>query len=221
MTISAPDGQRIESPSSSKAYSAYLYGIIGLGIAAIASSAFQLLTSSIGYQWLILASLTVFASMQSIKIPATNSKISIGDTLFFTNLILFGTPAGVITAAFEGITGSIRARTRNRRIQYSLFNMATMAGSAYIAGSVFFRLMRSGPLFREPDIQFSNMLIPLGALAFTHYFANSGSVAIIVALEKRKNAYLIWKDSFLWHGRYDHAAKQCFSTGTCGIGNHR
>jgi signal transduction histidine kinase len=42
------------------------------------------------------------------------------------------------------------------------------------------------------------LFVPLGVLAIVHYIANSGSISLIVALEKRLNAFVIWKDSFLW-----------------------
>ena len=188
----------VQAGSPHSAYGPYLYAVIGLGVAAVASSAIRLQHLDIGYQWLILASLTVLTSTYCIKIPAINSKISIGDTLYFTNVLLFGTAAGVITAALDGLAGSIRARTRSRRLQYTLFNMAAMACSAHVAGSLFFYLAPPGLVSREQNPGFADMLLPLGVLAFTHYLVNSGSVAIIVALEKRKNVLGIWKESFLW-----------------------
>jgi diguanylate cyclase (GGDEF)-like protein len=198
MQASEGSNQKIRNGSRHAAYRPYLFGTVFLGLAAIAYSIFRLPHSGVGYQWLILASLTIITSACNIKIPAINSKISIGDTLFFTNVILFGTPAGVITAALDALTGSIRARTRNRRLQYALFNVAAMSCSAFISGSLFFRLTGTGPLFHEADAGFVDIFLPLGVLAFAHYLVNSGSVAVIVALERRKNIFLIWKGDFLW-----------------------
>jgi diguanylate cyclase (GGDEF)-like protein len=198
MESSVRTGHPSQDKSSHPVYRPYLYGIIVLGMAAIVYSVYQLPHMGIGYQWLILASLTIITSSFNIKIPAINSKISVGDTLFFTNVILFGTAAGVITAVLDALTGSIRARTRTRRLQYALFNVAAMACSAQVAGSLFFRFAQTGPLCRQSNAGFSDIFLPLGVLAFAHYLVNSGSVAIIVALEKRKNIFAIWKDSFLW-----------------------
>jgi diguanylate cyclase (GGDEF)-like protein len=180
------------------AFKPYLYGIIALGMTAIAISLYRLPSSGIGYQWIILALLTIITSAYYIKIPSINAKISVGDTLFFTNVILFGTPAGIVTAALDVLAGSLRSRARNRRLHYVLFNTSAIACSAYAAGSLFFKIAQTGPLYHESHLRFSNMLIPLGVLAFVHYIANSGSVAIIVALEKRRNIFLTWKEGFLW-----------------------
>jgi diguanylate cyclase (GGDEF)-like protein len=189
---------QIHEDSPHPAFTPYLYAIIALGMTAIAVSLYKLPGSGIGYQWIILALLTIITSAYYIKIPSINAKISVGDTLFFTNVILFGTPAGIITAALDVLAGSIRSRARNRRLQYVLFNTSAIACSAYVAGSLFFKISRTGPLLHESHASFSNMLIPLGVLAFVHYLANSGSVAIIVALEKRRNIFLTWKEGFLW-----------------------
>ena len=191
-------GKQVKSGSIHPAYRPYLYAVIWTGLLIVAVSIFMLLHSDIGPQWLILAFITILTSSYSIRIPGINSKISIADTLFFTNLLLFGIPAGVITAALDGFAGSIRSQTRNRRIQYILFNSATMALSAFIAGTIFFKLSPTGLLSKEFNTGIIDLLIPLGVLAFAHYMMNSGNVAIIVALEKRKNIFHIWKDNFLW-----------------------
>ena len=191
-------GKQVNSGSVHPAYRPYLYGVIWAGLLIVVFSIFMLLHSDIEPQWLILAFITILTSSYSIRIPGINSKISIGDTLFFTNLLLFGIPAGVITAALDGFAGSVRSQTLNRRIQYILFNSATMALSAFTAGTIFFKLSPTGLFSKEYNGGIIDLLIPLGILAFAHYMMNSGGVAIIVALEKRKNIFHIWKDNFLW-----------------------
>jgi diguanylate cyclase (GGDEF)-like protein len=172
--------------------------VICLGLASLGFALYRLPQMHIGYHWLILASLTVISSSCTVRIPGTNSKISVGDTFFFTNIILYGTPAGVVTAALDALISSICARNRSRRLQYALFNISAIACSSHLGGTVFYRVLQLGPLSQKPGPSGMDMLIPLAALAFTHYLCNSGSVAIIVALEKHKNVVEIWKDSFLW-----------------------
>jgi diguanylate cyclase (GGDEF)-like protein len=200
LAMEAPARQREQIPGECRhpAYRLYLFGIILLGTAAIGASAFHLAHSYSGYRWLILASLTILTSLCNVRIPAINSKISVGDTLYFTNAILFGAPAGVVTAALDGLAGSIRSRNRGRRLEYALFNTASMACSAWISGNLFFSLARTAPLVHESHAGFADIFFGLGAMALSHYLANSGSVAVIVALEKGRNIFAVWKDSFLW-----------------------
>jgi signal transduction histidine kinase len=173
----------------------YMYGVIALGVAVLGLELFYVPK---GYEWLILVSVTALTSFCCVNIPALNSKISIGDTLFFTNLILFGIPAGVLTQAVDSFCASCHAKTRSKRIRYILFNVAATTVSAYVSGTVFFLLLPRGPLAHAPAASVPELFVPLGALAITHYLANSGSVSIIVALEKRKNLLTVWKDGFLW-----------------------
>ena len=176
----------------------YKAAVIILGLAAIGYAAICLAHGGTSPQWLILAILTVFTSSFSIRIPTVNSKISVGDTLTFTNIVLFGLPAGIITAALDALMGSIRARTKTRRLQYILFNVSATAFSAMVAGSVFFHLLGRGPLYNESVVSAQELILPIGMLALIQYLLNSGSVAVIVSLELRKNIYHVWKDSFLW-----------------------
>jgi diguanylate cyclase (GGDEF)-like protein len=176
----------------------YMYCVISLGCLAVAYAIFSLLQMHLGYKWLILAFLTIVSSPLTIRIPATNAKMSIGDTFFFTNIVLFGTPVGIITAALDALVASIRARSRSRRLQFCIFNVAALSCTAFLSGTVFFRLLNCGPLYGKPAPSVLTMITPLAALALSHYVVNSGSIATIVALEKRKNIIEIWKESFIW-----------------------
>ncbi len=180
------------------AYSWYKKTVVAMGLAAIAWGCFRLAVDHISLQWLILASVALVSSSCSIRIPGTNSKISIGDTAFFTNAILFGGPAGVITAALDGLAGSLRARSRSRRLQFALFNTSALACSAFVSASAFFLLAGRGPLSQPPEPGLTRIFFPLGVLALLHYGCNSGSVATIVALEKHGNILEVWRTSFMW-----------------------
>lgn len=180
------------------AFLPFIYAVICLGLTSLASALYQLHQTHIGYQWLILVVLTVVTSPYTIKIPAANSRISIGDTFFFTNLILYGTPAGIITAVADALLSSTRASSQSRRLQYCLFNAAAIACTAQVGGTVFFCAIQRGPLFEKPVPTVVQLLFPLAAMAFTHYLFNTGTIAAVVALEKRKNVITIWRESFLW-----------------------
>jgi signal transduction histidine kinase len=194
--------ESIEKNSASRtqhpAFLPYMYLMIGLGSLALANSLYRLIQMPGSHEWLILVAVTGITSFCCIRIPAFNSKISIGDSLFFTNLILFGIPAGVLTQVVDSFCASLRAKTRSKRLSYLLFNVGATASSAYVSGHVFFHLMKQGPLGIQPAQSAAALFVPLGVLAITHYLANSGTVSIIVALEKRKNLLVVWKDGFLW-----------------------
>ena len=186
------------SQSPHPLFHAYMYLVIFLGLASLAFSLYCIPSIEAGYGWLFILAIAAITGSYCITIPSVNSKISIGDSLFFTNLILTGIPAGILTQAVQSLAASCRAKNKGRRFQYLFFNVASTSLSAHISGIVFYHLMKRGPLDSPPKVTIGDLFVPLGVLAIVHYLANSGTVSMIVALEKRRNPYVVWKESFLW-----------------------
>jgi uncharacterized membrane protein len=174
-------------------YLAYLSVIIALGAAAVASSVYRLLLDWVSYQWLILAYLTVLTGAFTIAIPGVNSKFSVSDTFIFLNTILFGTAAGVLTAALDGLVGSLRGRTTARRTQIVPFNTAVLALSAYAAGEVFFKMSGQGPLTHGSPVALSRLALPAILAALAYYLCNSTFVAGMLALDSGGKAIRLWR----------------------------
>ncbi len=181
-----------------RAFLPYLCTVVALGFLVITHSIRELLGGGISYYWLLLAFLTVITSLVAIKVPGVDSKISIEDVFFFTNLILFGPAPGTITAALQGLSGSILAKPAARRVEFALFNTGALAISAFVSGRIFFLLLGREPLFYRPAPAFGEMLVPMGALAIVHYLANSCTVALVIALDLRVSFYSVWQKHFRW-----------------------
>jgi diguanylate cyclase (GGDEF)-like protein/putative nucleotidyltransferase with HDIG domain len=177
---------------------AFFRTIVLAGIGTLLYSGYDLYRHPTDWRWIILAGLCLLTSSFNIKIPGANSKMSISDTFYFTNLIVYGTSAGVITGALDGLLSSVRAQSRNRRLEYAAFNMSTMACSAMVGGWLFFFMLGQGPLSQQSPISYRQIMFPAALLGFVQYLLNSGTVAAIVALEARKSFYSVWKESFLW-----------------------
>jgi len=180
------------------AFRYFFYLIVLVGFVVIVETVFHTGFRDLGYQWLILAALTVITGSFTVKIPGVDSKVSIADTFIFTNIVLFGTAAGTITAALDGLAGSIRSKTKSRRLDYILFNSANMGLSAYLAGLAFYRVLGRPPLHETGEVSLSEAFVPMAILGLVHYLSNSGMVAVMIALEGRLNAYRVWRESFLW-----------------------
>lgn len=182
------------------AYRAYLYSVVFVGAAIMGSVLSQMPGKGFSYQWVMLTTLAVFAGAAVVKIPGTNSKVSISETVIFLSIILCGTPAGTITAAVDGLMGSLRSKTADRRLQYGLFNTATMVLSASLSGALFFKMLGRGPLIHGPRESLIPLLLPLAALALVYYLVNSACVAIVIALDARSHSdiWKIWCLNFKW-----------------------
>jgi diguanylate cyclase (GGDEF)-like protein len=174
----------------------YFGCVVGTGMIVLALSIRSIAIAPVPYVWLILASVTALAGRFPIKLPGAKSTISIADAFIFTNAILFGPAVGSVTAALEGFLGSIRYR--RRRAEYSLFNVATMAGSAYLAAMMFFRLAGSGPVYAAGPTALSQIMLPVLGMSLVHYVSNTVLVAVMVAQETHRRLYKVWCDQFLW-----------------------
>jgi len=176
----------------------YFWAMVALGFAACGFSAFILFGGNPVYQWLILASLTVITGAFTIKLPGVNSKISLADTLICINIVLFGPAAGALTAALDGVIGSVRAKTSSRRLEFALFNGSSMAVSALLGGLAFTSLVGRPMLYHNAIAPAGSLLPALALLALVYYFANSTFVAIIVGLEQHQSIFAVWREKFLF-----------------------
>lgn len=164
----------------------------------MATSCYRVFHQALDPRWLVLAVLTMLVAAFALKIPGINSKISVADTFILINLIVFGPAAGCITAALEALASSLRCATVSRRLEFALFNFGNGAICTYFSGLIYFLVLRNGPLYQNHEVTFTGLLPSAGVLALSYYLLNSGTVAIMVALESRRNIVRIWKENFLW-----------------------
>ena len=193
-------------PVSQRApYRRYHYLVVILGLGFIALLLLDVFKNKVSSEWLILALLAACAGLVTVRIPGIKIKVTLADTFVFANIILFGPVVGAITAALDGLSGSLRSKSKGRRWEYAFFNMAAMAISAFIAANIFFRLLGSGPLFREEGIRFGAIFLPVLLLAISHYLLNAFAVATIVALQEQLDILRVWRENLLW-GLADYIA---------------
>ncbi len=180
------------------AFRRYHYFVVTLGLGFILLLLIDVLEESTSPQWLIVASLTVCAGFVTVSIPGIKIKVTIADTFVFVNTILFGPVVGGITAALDGLAGSLRCKTKSRRLEFTLFNMAAMALAAYLAGEVFFRILDHGPLHQGEKVNLGSMFLPALALAVAYYILNALGVSFIVALQARVSVWQVWRENLVW-----------------------
>jgi diguanylate cyclase (GGDEF)-like protein len=176
----------------------YFCCMVSLGLGVLGVSIYQIAGSSVSYYWLVLACLTAVSGQFMVPIPGVRSKISVAESFIFTNVILFGPAVGSVTAALDGFLGFLQSHNKPRRLQYTAFNMASMALSAYFAGTVFFAVLGRGPVYELPVVTLRELILPAGVMALVHYLTNTVGVAFIIALEAQRNVCRVWLERFLW-----------------------
>jgi hypothetical protein len=177
----------------------WLYGlVVGFGISILILAFYRILKGQYDATWFPLSCLALFAGCFTLKIPGMNGRVSASDTIIFMSLMLFGPYYGAVTAAMDGLAGSLRCKTKSRRLQFVLYNSCSMAISAFIGGHAFQGLTGKLPLYHQPEIVAISILLPLGVLALVYYGANTFLVAGAVALEKCGNILAVWREGFQW-----------------------
>jgi len=180
-------------------YWIYYIATAMLGIAVISRSCFQVFSESMDYRWMILTALVLIVGSFTLKIPGTQSKISVADTFVLITMICFGPAAGCLTAMLEALAGSMRNATTARRWEFALYNASNVAICAYLSAQLYFLVLGRGPLLKDPGISLVGSFPAAVILALAYYLSNSGTVATMVALERKMNVYRIWRNHFVWH----------------------
>jgi putative nucleotidyltransferase with HDIG domain len=175
----------------------FLAFVIAAGLIAIAASVYQLHVQSISQQWYLLAALTLVSGSATVKLPSIPATISISETFVFASVLLFGSAAGTVTVALDGLVISFWMAKRRPEWYRALFNMTAPAASIWCASQLFFRLFDIEPLIQQPATV-NTLLAPLIMFTFVYFGLNSGLITLAVAFETGLPAYVIWRDNFRW-----------------------
>jgi diguanylate cyclase (GGDEF)-like protein/putative nucleotidyltransferase with HDIG domain len=177
---------------------AYVWAVVGLGVLVIGSSLHELYDHPpSGYQWFLLAALTLLSGSATVKLPGVYASITISETFVFTAVLLYGPSAGTLIVALDGLVISFWIAKRHREVHRALFNMSAPAISLWCSAQLFFYLANVRPLSEEaPSLE--RILYPLIVFALVHFTLNSWLITFIFAIEKRINPFKVWPSSFLW-----------------------
>src|SRR5687768_3646318 len=114
--------------SLTKRAKVYVVLVACAGSATIGHSLFALTERPIGWNWLILAVLTLVSGSATIKLPSLPATISVSETFVFTSVLLFGPAAGTMTVVLDALIISLWAYQRKRQPLYkSVFNVSALA----------------------------------------------------------------------------------------------
>jgi putative nucleotidyltransferase with HDIG domain len=172
----------------------FVAAIVIAGIAALASSVQEIINEPLPVGWLMLAALTLFSFVFTIKVPGLPARISVSETFVFTCVLLFGTAAATITVALDAL---IMSAWKHRREPLKLlFNATEPALSIWIASQLFF-VMVGSPVKGNPK-DTTDLLIPVLVLSLTYFLLNSSLTAIAVSLQTGNRIVSVWRTHFLW-----------------------
>ena len=164
--------------------------VIGAGALACALLVPRAHFSPVG-PFLLLLVLSSLTSALKVKLPiASGAAMSVSYVVDIAALLLWGPHATMILGAASGWSQTtFNTATKNPTYRV-LFNMACLVLTVQAAGQVFLRLGGNmhGPLLP--------LLLPLGAMAVTYFFANTIPIAVAIALTTTQSAWRVWRTEF-------------------------
>jgi hypothetical protein len=188
----------IMKPTTNPIFRSWFRSVVVLGVILIGLALYRTLNQQPVGLPLMLAGLAFLIGSFSLKMPGMNGRASAGDAIICLCILLFGPYAGAVAAACDGAGGSLRCRSRNRRVRFMLYNASATAISAFAAAQAFYVLLGAAPLFGQSPVPAASLLAPLCILGAVYYLINTALAAAAVALEKSISFYPVWRDGFAW-----------------------
>jgi diguanylate cyclase (GGDEF)-like protein/putative nucleotidyltransferase with HDIG domain len=175
----------------------YLPAVIIAGFIVILHSLYSLYARPVGYEWFILAGLTLLSGSFTVRVPTIPARLSVSETFVFTAVLLFGPAAATMVVALDSLVISLWIFKTSRRTERVLFNFAAPAVAIWIAARAFYALAGIAPLSHARQPVFG-LVFPLLVLAVLYFLLNSWLIAVAVALEQKLKAFGVWRQNFMW-----------------------
>lgn len=171
---------------------AYLGGVIAAGCFVVALSAFEVYSSAVPSDWLILAGLTALTGSFTVRVPRVRARISVSDAFVFASVMLFGPATATVIVALDSVVAA--AWGRNNGPLRTFFNLSATSLSIWLAANAFYAFANRAP--GAQDLPVGDLLGPLFVLASVYFLVNTWLVAIALSIERRTNVGRLWLETF-------------------------
>ena len=180
----------------------YVIVVAVLGAATIIHSAFQLYVDPLGWNWVVLAILTLLSGSATVKLPSVPATISVSETFVFTSALLFGPAAGTMTVALDALVISLWLARKGHPLYRIAFNVFALPAAMWVGAQLYYLVGDVPPLYKliEPDdnVEISRLLVPLFVFTVAYFSLNSWLIAFAISLEKRLSPVRVWRENFAW-----------------------
>lgn len=179
----------------SKFFAPLLWVITGAGGLAFLYSLWHLNFAQFDSRFAILVAMALLLSSQiTVPIPRFTSQISVSDTFVFLLLLLYGGAAAVTVGAIEAFLSSLRF---SKKPLIVAFNFGCSALSIFVTSYVLNAFYPDVVTMRVSPLS-ATFAMAIWTMALTHYFINSGIVAIGTALKTDQPIWQTWYKHYMW-----------------------
>ncbi len=178
---------------------AYVVAVALFGAATLLHSSVQLYLDPLGWNWVVLAVLTLLSGSATVKLPSVPATISVSETFVFTSALLFGPAAGTLTVALDALVISLWLARRGHPLHRIAFNIFALPAAMWAGAQIYYAIGDVPPLYTSPQaVKISRLLIPLFCFTTVYFGLNSSLIAIAISFEKRLSPIRVWRDNFAW-----------------------
>src|SRR5690242_14497158 len=125
---------------------AYLAAVITAGSVVVLYSLYSLYSRPVGYEWFVLAGLTLLSGSFTVKVPTIPARLSVSEAFVFAAVLLHGPAAATMVVALDSLIISLWSFRTSRRPERLLFNLAAPAVAVWIASKAFYAIANIAPL---------------------------------------------------------------------------
>jgi len=185
--------EQILKRSEREASSRFMSAVSAAGLCVFVYAMVVLVTGSMSLEWVLLSLVTTLVvSRTAVRIPKTDSTVTLDDTFIYLSFLLYGVWPSVVLAGVNAIICSLRYNNRKR---VATFNAGVMSLSVFLSGWVVTEAF-GNPAALASDL--SRLILAAESLALIHYALNSTLVGAVSAFRNRQSLAVTWRESFLW-----------------------
>jgi diguanylate cyclase (GGDEF)-like protein/putative nucleotidyltransferase with HDIG domain len=163
------------------------------GLCIFVYAVYVVVTGEPSLNWILLGLVTTLVvGRTTIRIPKTDSTVTLDDTFIFISVLLYGVWPSVVLAGVNALLCSLRFPNRKK---VAPFNAGAMSLSVFAASSLV-TLVFGNP--RQIAADSSRLILAAWSLALVQYLLSSGLVSTVNALRSGKSLITTWRESFLW-----------------------
>jgi diguanylate cyclase (GGDEF)-like protein len=174
----------------------YQWAVVAAGALVVVFCARSVSPAAFDLRFLLLSVATVGVSSRvAIKIPRHDSNITLSDAFVLLAALIYGGPAAVLLAAADGLNSGLRI-SRLKKPSTVLFNGAVMACSTAASAAALSLVSGGARDFWRQD--YGTLAIAACTLGLAQFAANSGLVAVGLALKTSQPVRQTWDKHCAW-----------------------
>jgi diguanylate cyclase (GGDEF)-like protein len=175
--------------------------VIALALLVLALSAWRIIQSPANGQFMLLAFAVIIAFLtgpRPIRLPGTKTVVSVSEAIIFLSAILLGPYHAAVLGMVDALAGS---RKLAKKQVYVAINMSLLSLTAFASACVYWlahtqleRISLLGSEQRTLEL----IVLPLIALAASHYVVNIGLTALLSNVMVTDSFFRLWRETFPW-----------------------